>query len=138
MAASKQTQFIRFSDATMTLRNGSKENRAEQQHLTSSQWWKVSSAEVERKCTKLTKIVDGIVKTSKEASVTAVSKTKKALPDSASKRKVKAKEMESERVKDTRNFLYRLMGSRSQLPSGRETVVNHNSEGGGLRSGGCI
>ena len=52
---------------------GFKENRPEQQHLTSSKWWKVSSTEVERKCIELMKVCDGIIETARESEVTDAS-----------------------------------------------------------------
>ena len=105
-----------------------KENRAEQQHLTSSDGRKLSCTAVERMCIELTKMVDGIVKTAKEANVTDVSKTERALPDSASNRKVKAKEMEKRRDNETKTVLDWLMGSRAQLPLGSGTFVHDNNE----------
>ena len=47
-----------------------------------------------------------------------MSKTVKALPDSARKQKVKAKEMVKQRVNKTRTDLDKLMGSQAQLPCG--------------------
>ena len=97
-----------------------KENRAEQQHQTSSDGWKLSSTGVERRCTELTTVCDGFGKTAKEAKVIEVSETGKALPDQRDGRKP---------GNETRTVLDRLMGSRAQLPSGSETVEHDNNEG---------
>ena len=66
---------------------------------------------------------------SKEISVGDVGQTRRALPDSARKRKVKVKEMGKKRVNETRSVLDRMMGGQAQLPSGGEAVGNNNSEG---------
>ena len=96
--------------------------------MTSSEGWRWSCAQVERKSTELTQIADETLKAqrletpmkekSKEASVACVGKTGKTLPDNARKRKVKANEMEKTRVNETKTVSDKLMGSRAQLPSG--------------------
>ena len=80
-----------------------KVNDAELQRLTSSDGWRLSFTEVERRSTELTQIVDEILMAqrpeprsednAKDANEADVSKTEQALPDTARKRKVKVKEM---------------------------------------------
>ena len=94
---------------------------------------------MERKNTKLTNVVGEILRaqspeppieeTYKDASVAYVVNAVKALPESARKRKLNAKEMRQTRVDENRSVLGRLMGNQAQLPSGSEAVVNDTNEG---------
>ena len=122
-----------------------KENQAEQQHLTSSDGWILSRAEVERKSTEFTSLKKLLMaleghrgqslqwkRLRRTPAWLMWVKTEKAIPDSARKRNVNAKETRTKRANETRTVLDRRMGSRAQLPSGSEAVVNDNKEGRAL------
>ena len=107
------------------------ETPAKHQHLTSSEGWRLSCAEVAANSPQLLKNLraqrpEPLIEGSQRGLCGCV--TGKALPDSARKRKVKAKEMWKTRVKETRHPVDRLLGSRAQLPSGSEAVGNDKRE----------
>ena len=55
-----------------------------------------------------------------------------ALPDSANKQQLSVNEFGRKRVNETGTVLDKHMGSREQLTSGSETVVNDDNEGRAL------
>ena len=103
------------------------ENQAEQQHMTSSDSWRVSCIEVERKSIELTKIVyemlEGTEARTSNGRKFERSQGGRCGQDGEGTAK-RCSQTESESQRDGRTVFDRLMGSRAQLPSGSEVVVN--------------